>query len=125
MSLIRYLYIGNFETDGDFVRLEEASGKPILRRFLSQKMITSCFPGNPMTSQEVLRIPTAWPAWYENGYLLCKRDELAEDAVGFLHRVIKTFDCEIVDVGNGLLLPHSQVLPRTLIIPGDRRERDG
>ena len=78
-----------------------------------------------MTSQEVLRIPTAWPVWYENGYLLCKRDELTENVVEFLHRVIKTFECEIVDLGNGLLLPLSQVRRRRLIIPGDRLKRDG
>jgi hypothetical protein len=109
MSLIRYLYIGNFETDGEFVRLEHVTGKPIIRRSISQEMLASCFPEFRIATQGLLSIPAAWPVWYEEGYILCKRDELPDDAVKFLHRAVESFRCEIVDVGNGLLLPVNQV----------------
>jgi hypothetical protein len=117
MSLIRYLYIGNFETEGEFVRLDQASGKPILRRFISQEMLASCFPEILMASERALIIPAAWPVWYEDGYMLCKRDELLGDAVEFLHRVVESFRCEIVDVGNGLLVPLNEVRVRTFRSP--------
>jgi hypothetical protein len=112
MSLIRYLYIGEFETEGEFARLDPATGKPILRHPLSRESVARRLLGSPVNSKTSQDIPAEWPVWYESGYMLCKRDELSEDAVSFLLRVVKLFDCKIVDVGNGLLVNPEQVRPR-------------
>jgi hypothetical protein len=111
------LYIGDFETDGEFGRLDPATGKPIARHLLSRELVVQRLLESPLNLKTSQDIPSEWPVWFESGYILCKRDELREDAVDFLLRVVKLFDCKIIDVGNGLLVNPEEVRPRVFVNP--------
>ncbi len=88
-----------------------------MRHLLSRELVVQRLLESPLNLKTSQDIPSEWPVWFESGYILCKRDELREDAVDFLLRVVKLFDCKIIDVGNGLLVNPEEVRPRVFVNP--------
>lgn len=100
MSFVRYLYIGNFESDAGGVRFAKSSGspfmKPIVRTPIRQSTIDELLQ-NLAPNRDPGEVLTTWKIANENGYLMCDEHALTSDAIRFLRLLEAKAICQIVD----------------------------
>lgn len=99
MSFLHLLYIGYFERDGEWVRMEMPPGElrgPVVRYPLNLDVVSRLASAFGPPGDDGL-VPPSWHFWIEDGYLACDRYSLGPDEIAFLKRLVGETGCQIAD----------------------------
>jgi len=105
--MIHHLYVGHFENDRGFMKLEkrksDGAPRPVVVRPLDMAIVQELLEEKGVEGRN---IPEDW--WLgieEEGFIVCERDTHSRDAIDFLQKVARRTGCEVVHDGTLFISP--------------------
>ncbi len=103
MSFIHYLFLGQFEHDGEVVRFaknsSDAAYQPVVRQPLDAAVVKAVLREVTAAKVNGVAFPDDWIVWLAGGCLVCEKYARNPAAINFISRLVERTHCEIYDVG--------------------------